>query len=148
MLHPTIKRNLTADQMKNFFAILKKQMSEAEKAVTAKYESSLQNISYRLLSDEFKGVLPSAVYNAINQYAFKNYKNDVFEMQMGAKTMRTYKAGMPIPFTGGFEFTPAEDGEFIFEWIKMKFKTILGRDKSENRQIIDSLAKVRFFSTH
>lgn len=137
-LNPALKRELGPAGVDRYLKILKEEISAAEKIIMEKYGCSIQNITYRLLAEKFP-TLSSYIISAINSSAVKNYRADLFPMNMGDKTVRTYKQGMPIPFTGTGEFKVQPDGSYTFKFIKTTFKLIFGRDRSGNQQIVDQI---------
>jgi IS605 OrfB family transposase len=101
------------------------------------YDSkSEQNIGY-CISKKYD--LPSHIRMFVSSKAYKDFKNDTKEIMRGDRSCRNYKReGFPIYFSQDGIFELKDD--FYFTWVnKIKFKVNLGRDKQDNRVIINRI---------
>ena len=100
---------------------------------------SEQNITYRLVSSILKGKVPSDIYTCLNQNVSKTFKETVTDINKGEVTLRSYKNNIPIPFSAGAiaNIHQADDGRYYFTLFGVPFACMLGRDRSNNRVIID-----------
>lgn len=102
------------------------------------YLTSEQNSTYQLLSDKFPD-MPSSIRTCVNMDANKCYHNDLFDVQRGLKSIRSYKRDCPIPFQkSSMRFIVNAKNEIVMNWLgNVTFFLNFGRDKSNNREIID-----------
>lgn len=100
---------------------------------------SEQNVTYRLVSSILKGKVPSDIYTCLNQNVSKTFKETVTDINKGEATLRSYKNNIPIPFSAGAiaNIHQADDGRYYFTLFGVPFACMLGRDRSNNRVIID-----------
>lgn len=110
---------------------------------TLKKEKGLseQNTTYRLVSSFLKGVVPSDIYTCLNQSVSKTFKETVDGIYKGESALQSYKNSMPIPFSAKSiaNIHKADDGHFYFTLFGIPFVCMLGRDRSNNEAVIDSV---------
>lgn len=106
---------------------------------------SEQNISYRAITISNSDI-PSDIRTSLNDQITKNFRNDLKEMWKGERSIRSYKEGMPVPFSKKSisNFQEIEKRNFLFSFFPSKFNnckfmTNLGRDRSNNHSIICKL---------
>jgi len=96
--------------------------------------------NYVLLSERMKGEIPMDIANCLQQSVSKTYRETKKDLLLGNSTLRTYKNTIPIPFSGKsithFNWDAA-DKRFYFNLFGLPFATHLGRDRSNNKVIID-----------
>jgi putative transposase len=104
---------------------------------TKDFGTSQQNTTYELIGHHFPS-MPSYVKAALNQNIFKNFREDLFKVQTGQKSLRSYKKGLPIPFmSDSMRFEQKED-QILIHWVNgIDFILNFGRDKSDNQTIIN-----------
>ena len=146
--------NLTAtnlylqDQLKELFYFhddIKIKLADRLKDTEGVLNCSRENTTYRVLSKKFKTELPSAIVSSINQSVYKYYISEKLEYFSGQRSLRNYKINMPIPFSSksihklrydpkikNFRFSLFQDEKYY-----VPFVTHLGRDRSNNRIILD-----------
>jgi transposase len=101
---------------------------------------SEQNTTYRVLTEFLKGRLPSGIRTALNQEVVRTFQKTKKDMNSGKASLRSYKNNIPIPFTSQVLKNirwSEEDKRFYFTLFGIPFGTALGRDRSNNRQIIE-----------
>ncbi len=103
------------------------------------YQTSKQNVTYQLTSREFPNI-PANIVTSLNASIIKTLKTEWNEIKSGKRAVRNYRKGMPIPFNFSSSQKWFENkGEDIFlNWLGgLKFKLFFGRDKSNNRAIVE-----------
>lgn len=101
---------------------------------------SEQNTTYRVLSDMLKGKVPSDIYTCLNQAVANTYKETRKDLYTGKASLRSYKNNIPIPFSAKSVLNLSwnkEDKRFNFSLFGIPFATALGRDRSNNKVIIE-----------
>lgn len=104
--------------------------------------TSKLNSTNRILSKKFKGEVPMHIMSSLNKTLVKYFNNEKISYLKGERSIRTYKKNIPIPF-GGMDIThfqQAEDkGYFSFRLFKMPFRTYLGKDFTDKRQLLQQV---------
>lgn len=105
---------------------------------------SPQTFAYRAIKDTpaAEGI-PSDILNTLKQDVFKHYNSTKKEQLQGERTLTTYKKGMPIPFVldKSHSLTLINEDYFLPWFNGSRFKLNFGRDRSNNRAIVDNCIK-------
>lgn len=103
--------------------------------------ASRMTTTYRLLSAQFKGMIPMAIISSLNRQIITAFDKEKAEYRKGTRSLRTYKAGLPIPIvaTDLRHLSQAENGDFTFTLYGLHFRTVLGRDASRNSELLTRL---------
>ncbi len=110
---------------------------ELREYIKAKHDSSVQNLGYAI-TKSYKEV-PSYVRAALSNQVFSLFKQDIFDVQIGKRAMRTYKPNSPMPTMKSSLIFKKDNGQVFLTWCKMDFVLAFGRDKSDNRTIVDRI---------
>jgi IS605 OrfB family transposase len=103
------------------------------------YGCSIENTGYRSIGSAMPS-LGSDIKAVVSNVAAKNYSADKKTLLSGDSTLRTYRRGCPIPFRKTKMKFATVDGEIFFDWLAdIRFKLHFGRDKSNNRAIVDRI---------
>ena len=102
--------------------------------------TSTENTTYRMLRKKFPNV-PSMITSSLNRLMYKKYRNDLIEVITGQRALPNFKKGTPIPFMVKMitQLTKIEGNYYTFIWNGIKFKTKLGKDKSNNEYVLDKI---------
>jgi len=103
---------------------------------------SEQNTTYRVLSDILKGKVPSDIYSCLNQSVANTFKETKIDLWTGKAELRSYKNNIPIPFSSNSITKLNWNNEykrFYFTLFGIPFATALGRDRSNNKVIIERI---------
>lgn len=108
------------------------------KELMALLGTSIQNTTYQVISNNFPD-LPSDIRTSLNQGVCKNFMAESVEVLKGERSLRTYKKGMPLPFSAASMRNWRQTGEaYTFDWFKgLSFDLYFGRDRSNNRAILE-----------
>lgn len=101
---------------------------------------SEQNTTYRVLADLLKGKVPSEFYSCLNQSVANTFKETYADIWKGKASLRSYKNNILMPF--GKERLEAikwsdKDKRFYFTLFGIPFGIALGRDRSNNKVMIE-----------
>jgi|GEM_PF-4863672 len=99
----------------------------------ARIGTSKQNISYRMLAQEFSDQVGSAIYSPLNAEVVAAYRADQAGIAKGLKVQRTYKKGMAIPIAKQAFIQMTEEGFSLFG---QQIYFVYGADLSGQRAII------------
>ena len=137
-------KKLSAEKKKE----IKLRMKEIDKTLLAKKNNITpmprQSFAYRAaIESPFAVGIPSKIINPLKEDVFKHYNSSKKEQQKGMRTLSTYKKGMPIPFVFGNNRSLLQIGnEYFLTWFNdCRFKLNFGRDRSNNRAIVDNCIK-------
>ena len=73
----------------------------------------------------------------MNDTIYRNYKNDLSDVKKGARSLRSYRKGMPMPFMKDSLRLVEKENEIYLNWINdITFYLHFGRDRSNNRIIM------------
>lgn len=101
---------------------------------------SVQNVTYRVVSDMCKGKVPADIYSCLNQAVANTFKETVGDINKGTASVRSYKNNIPMPFSKkALEniHWDEEDKRFYFTLFGVPFACALGHDRSNNQVIIE-----------
>ena len=132
------------EQVKDFFYLteeIKLKIADEKKEENGILKSSRQNTTYRLLSNHFKGQIPTNILNNLNTL-ISYFNKEKSAYWKGEKSLRNYKKNIPIPFgaevISKFAYTP-DKRNFSFTLFKIPFRTYLGKDKSDKKLMLDRI---------
>jgi len=97
--------------------------------------------SYVLLSERMKGRIPMDILNCVQRLAVKKYLSIKSEIFKGNSALFTYKNNTPIPFSSRSMkhlSLNEELNRYFFSLFGIRFGIILGRDRSNNKRVIDN----------
>jgi len=103
-------------------------------------ESSSQNLNYKLLTQKYKPLLPSKFRSSIGANIYKTYGKNIGKILKGEQSVSTFNVGFPLYFASQkFKFESSDKNNFTFTLLGIPFKTKLGRDRSNNEEIINRI---------
>ena len=105
-----------------------------------------QTYSYRAVtSSEYAKDIPSDILNNLKQDVYQHFNENKKEQIRGERSLATYKKGMPIPFNLKKKHSIVGDGgNYYLPWFEdTRFRLNFGRDRSNNRAIIDNCIKTK-----
>ena len=104
--------------------------------------SSRTNSTYKVLTQHFKGEIPSNIYNCLNNMLVGTFSQDKVHYHKGERSIRNFKKDMAMPFSGECvrRLTEAPEGKyFSFTLFGIPFKTYLGRSYDDKRDLLRGL---------
>ncbi|MBQ6862480.1 MAG: transposase [Alistipes sp.] len=111
------------------------------RAQTAAFlQTSRQNVTYRIASDEFGDLIPSDVLTNLNQNITSTYNEFKKQVVRGERTLSNYKKGIPVPFSmkKGEGLRRRDDGSYYVLFPGgLEWDLAFGRDRSNNRAIVE-----------
>ena len=119
---------------------IKLKLANIEKDPSGILTTSKQNSTYQMLSSKFKGKIPMSIMGCLNSVISKTYSEEKMDVMTGNKSVRSYRNNVPIPVSSRdilSKIKKFEDGNYSISMFDTKFRTFFGRDKSNNRSILD-----------
>lgn len=101
--------------------------------------TSKLNSTNRILSKKFKGEIPIHILSSLNMTMVKYFNSEKISYLKGERAIRSYKKDIPIPFQGSsINHLHQVEGKsyFSFRLFKIPFRTYLGKDYSDKRQLL------------
>ena len=99
------------------------------------------SVPYVLLTERMKGEIPSDIINCLQKSTVKKYLNAKPNLIKGRCSLFTYKDNTPIPFSSrsicDLKYSESTK-KYTFSLFGIGFALVLGRDRSNNRSIIDN----------
>lgn len=129
------------DNLKEFFYLaddVKMKLADRAKDPNGMFNTSAPNTIYRLLSEKYKGEVPMAIASSLGMQIHKTYKEEKLDVVNGDRNLRCYKKNIPIPTKSQIFTNWGKDEEnYTFSISSIPFKTYFGRDRSNNRIILE-----------
>lgn len=100
------------------------------------------SVPYKFSKQEYRDKLPSSIRAALSNTINKLFDKEKSDVLQGKRSIRTYKNSMPVPFTSDSinNLTWNKDVKnFNFTLLGIPFQTRLGRDRSNNKAIVDNI---------
>lgn len=109
-------------------------------------KGSVQNSTYKVVSNEFLHVIPSNVLTNLNQHISSTYKNYRGDVESGLRTIPHFRKGLPVPFSikihKVLQLRKREDGSiYVLFPGSLEWDLHFGRDRSNNREIVERVLK-------
>jgi len=103
---------------------------------------SRTNTTYRLVSDRFKGEMPTNILSNLNQRLLATFKKQRPEYWNGERSLPNFRRDMPFPFCkegiGGLHYS-ADKKAFCFRLFKLPLRTYLGRGAEDKHQLLQKV---------
>ncbi|WP_090889396.1 hypothetical protein [Pedobacter rhizosphaerae] len=133
------------ERVKDFFYLtedIKLKIADEKKEENGILKSSRQNTTYRLLSNHFKGQIPTNILSNLNNTLISYFNKEKDAYWKGEKSLRNYKRNIPLPF--GAEVISklsrtADNRNFSFRLFQIPFKTYLGKDRSDKKTMLERI---------
>lgn len=140
-----MSHHFVQEQVKDFFYLteeLKLKLADQKKEENGILTSSRQNTTYRLLSNHFKGQIPTNILSNLNNTLISYFNKEKGAYWKGEKSLRNYKRNIPLPFgaevISKFAYTP-DRKNFCFKLFQIPFRTYLGKDRSDKKNVLDRI---------
>lgn len=133
------KSKLSKDEFDSELSMLQAKKAEIKSSFYNGKGKSKQNTTYRIINIQFPEI-PSEMRSCLNNSIVSVLGKENKDVENGLRSIRSYKKGMPMPFTLKVNSLYQENGEVYLKWFNnIKFQLRFGRDKSNNRIIIDRI---------
>jgi hypothetical protein len=118
---------------------IKLRVTDQSKDPDGMLTSSRTNSTYKVLTQHFKGLLPSNIYNNLNNTLVGSFSQDKVLYHNGERSIRNFKKDMAMPFSGEClrKLTEVNEGAyFTFTLFGIPLKTYLGRTFDDKREML------------
>ncbi|MEH3112560.1 hypothetical protein [Pedobacter terrae] len=140
-----MSHHFVQEQVKDFFYLtegVKLKIADEKKEQNGILKSSRQNTTYRLLSNHFKGQIPTNILSNLNNTLISYFNKEKSAYWKGEKSLRNYKKNIPMPFEASviskFVYT-SDKRNFSFKLFKIPLRTYLGKDRSDKKVMLEKI---------
>lgn len=151
-----MSHHFVQERVKDFFYItedIRLKIADYKKEENGILNSSRQNTTYRVLSNHFKGQIPTNILGSLNNSLISHFNKEKDAYWKGEKSLRNYKKHIPMPFAAEviskFTLTP-DQKDYRFRLFKIPFRTYLGRDKLDKKMMLERIrtGKLKLRASH
>ncbi len=102
---------------------------------------SRNNTTYRLVSDRFKGEIPTNILSNLNRALLLSFNKEKHGYWKGERSVKNFKRNMAFPFAPDecihcLHYNE-EKKAFCFRLFKIPFRIYLGRDSTDKRKLLE-----------
>lgn len=133
------------EQVKDFFYLtdgIKLKIADEKKEPNGILKSSRINTTYRLLSNHFKGHIPTNILSNLNNTLLATFNKERVAYWKGEKSLRNYKKNIPMPFAAEaitkLDLAP-DNKNFCFKLFQIPFRTFLGKDTADKKILLNRI---------
>lgn len=149
LLKKAKKDNLSDSEVKELKEERKKLQIQFKQQKKDFLQTSEQNSTYRMVSEEFGDIIPSEILTCLNQNISSTYSCYRKEIEYGKRTIPNYKRGIPVPFSikkkQQLNIQRRFDGSIYVRLpFGMEWDLFFGRDRSNNREIVERVLEGKY----
>ena len=133
------------EEIKDFFYLsegIKYKLADEKKNEDGILNRSRINTTYRVVSNRFKGEVPTNILANLNNNILANFRNNLPEYQKGERSLANFKRNIPFPFgpiaIHGLSYKE-EKKAFCFRLFSIPLKTYLGKDHTDKRSLLEQV---------
>lgn len=131
------------ENIKEFFYLsegIKYRLVDEKKAEDGILNRSNSNCTYRVVSDRFKGEIPTNILANLNYNIMNNFRNNLSEYRRGERSLANFRRDIAFPFSTlgihGLSYIE-EKKAFCFRLFSIPLKTYLGNDYTDKRSLLE-----------
>lgn len=102
------------------------------------------NTTYRVVSDRFKGEMPTNILTCLNGALQSNFKKNKLAYWKGERSLMNFRKDMPFPFSADCIsriWVDEQRNEFCFRLFQIPFRTYLGKDFFDKRKLLEGVMR-------
>lgn len=133
------------EMIKDFFYLsegIKYRLVDDKKAEDGMLNRSKSNCTYRVVSNRFKGEVPTNILANMNYNIMNNFTTNLAQYRRGERSLANFRRDIPFPFgtigIHGLSYKK-EKKAFCFRLFSIPFKTYLGRDYTDKRSLLEQV---------
>ena len=131
------------EMLKEFFYLsegVQYKLADVKKDETGMLQRSRINTTYRVVSNRFKGEIPTNILSCLNRALLSSFIKNRPEYRSGERSLKNFRRDMAFPFgmegVSGLHYD-AEKNAFCFRLFQIPFCTYLGKDYSDKRRLLE-----------
>ena len=117
-------------------------LADEKKAEDGILDRHRMSTTYRVVSDRFKGEIPTNILKNLNNNIINNFRNNLPEYIRGERSLANFKRNIAFPFgpTGIQRLCYKEEKKaFCFNLFSIPLKTYLGKDYTDKRSLLEQV---------
>lgn len=133
------------EKIKEFFYLsegVRYKLADEKKAEDGILNRSRMNTTYRVVSDRFKGEIPTNILANLNNNIINTFRNNWPEYQRGERSLANFRKDIPFPFgpvgIHGLSYKEKKKA-FCFRLFSIPLKTYLGKDYTDKRSLLEQV---------
>ncbi|MGS2739168.1 hypothetical protein [Sinomicrobium sp. M5D2P17] len=132
---------------------IKYKLADEKKDENGILKCSRINTTYRVVSDRFKGEIPTAILSSLNNTLRSIFNKNKSEYWKGLRSLDNFKKDMAFPFAPDciWRLSHITDKKaFCFRLFSIPFKTYLGKDFTDKRRLLERVVEgnVKLCTSH
>ncbi|WP_423818796.1 hypothetical protein V5739_14705 [Salinimicrobium sp. TIG7-5_MAKvit] len=144
------------EMIEEFFYLsegIKYKLVDEKKDENGMLNRSRINCTYRMVSDRFKGEMPTNILTNLNSIILSSFKKNRQEYWNGERSINNFRRTMAFPFdvegVCGLKYNE-EKKAFCFNFFSIPVKTYLGKDFNDKWQLMHQLVngKIKLRTSH
>lgn len=135
------------EMIKDFFYLsegIKYKLADEKKDDFGILQRSRINTTYRVISDRFKGEIPTNILSNLNRTLITSFNTNRSEYWKGERSLKNFRRDMAFPFglegISGLSYNE-EKKAFCFRLFQIPFRTYLGNDHSDKKILLERVIK-------
>jgi len=133
------------EMIKEFFYLsegIQYKLADEKKDALGILQRSRINTTYRVVSDRFKGDIPTNILSNLNKSLISSFNKHRPAYWSGERSLMNFRRDLAFPFSSEGMSGLAYDDEkqaFCFRLFKMPFRTYLGKDHSDKHKLLEGV---------
>ncbi|WP_289022325.1 hypothetical protein [uncultured Salegentibacter sp.] len=133
------------EMIKEFFYLsegIRYRLADEKKAEDGILNRSKTNCTYRVISDRFKGEIPTNILANLNNNIINTFHKNLPDYRKGERSLANFRKDIPFPFgpTGIQRLSYKEEKKtFCFRLFSIPLKAYLGKDYTDKRCLLEQL---------
>jgi hypothetical protein len=135
------------EMIKEFFYLsegIKYKLADEKKDEYGILQRSRINTTYRVVSNRFKGEIPTNILSNLNKTLITSFNKNRPEYWKGERSLKNFRRDMAFPFSmegmSGLSYND-EKKAFCFRLFQIPFRTYLGKDYTDKRSLLERVEK-------
>lgn len=135
------------EMIKDFFYLsegIKYKLADEKKDEDGILQRSRINTTYRMVSDRFKGEIPTNILSSLNNTLITSFRTNSPKYWKGECSLKNFRRDMAFPFSleGISKLSYDEEKRaFCFRLFQVPFRTYLGNDHTDKRVLLERVIK-------
>lgn len=144
------------EMIKEFFYLsegIKYKLADEKKDEDGILQRSRINTTYRVVSNRFKGEMPTNILSNLNKTLLSSFNKNRPEYWSGERSLKNFRRDMAFPFDmeliSGLHFNEDKKA-FCFSLNKIPFRTYLGKDYTDKRRLLERViaGEIKLCTSH
>ncbi|MEH6681665.1 MAG: hypothetical protein V7724_14040 [Sediminicola sp.] len=119
-------------------------LADEKKDASGILQRSRINTTYRVVSDRFKGEIPTNILSNLNRTLLASFTKNRPGYWKGERSLKNFRREMAFPFgaecLSGLSYNE-EKRAFCFRLFQIPFRTYLGNDRTDKRRLLERVVK-------